>query len=573
MNSRQGLLFVFVHVIFLASGCTHNATPPPTTPVQVSTPSEPHEMSKETIERVKAATVLVLNYEGDTLLSTGSGFCLDDPRYVVTNFHVVGGWFNNVNRCKVVFHPGTDDEQRVTVDAERIYTLPDPEKDDESPVPTDLALLELPRKVVEPLKLGASEDLMETQNVWAFGFPHGLDILTINESKLPSPTVHSLRIERMEKSGGEVTLLQIGGSPTSGNSGGPLVNASGEVVGVIVAQQRDTSIVYAIPTARLKALLELKPRRSDGDGTSTEEARRAIQAAYDTMDTAIEREDVDACFTRVTDDYVFITKFGERKSLRQLRQEDKDWFAEAHSFTASTVIEDVTLEGGNVAQVTAKSVWSFVAHNTPTERVRAENVCTDTWIRQNGHWMLKKVLERSRQETKEPLVAERPIQEAGTHVFQDKSAWTAEASSTDNPVYDKSSGTNLYYLPEYAIDGTLTKAWGKGADGDGIEEWLKITFPSSRTVAKVGIVIGYVKHHPDFGDVFWLNNRVKKARLEFSDGSSQVWTFRDVQEMQYMEFDTPITTSFIKLTILDVYAGSKWQDTLISEIDVWGYDD
>jgi hypothetical protein len=187
--------------------------------------------------------------------------------------------------------------------------------------------------------------------------------------------------------------------------------------------------------------------------------------------------------------------------------------------------------------------------------------------------MLKKVLERSRQETKEPLVAERPIQEAGTHVFQDKSAWTAEASSTDNPVYDKSSGTNLYYLPEYAIDGTLTKAWGEGADGDGIEEWLKITFPSSRTVTKVGIVIGYVKHHPDFGDVFWLNNRVKKARLEFSDGSSQVWTFRDVQEMQYMEFDTPITTSFIKLTILDVYAGSKWQDTLISEIDVWGYDD
>ena len=169
-----------------------------------------------------------------------------------------------------------------------------------------------------------------------------------------------------------------------------------------------------------------------------------------------------------------------------------------------------------------------------------------------------------------PLVSEPkvPLPEPKTSKFEDKSSWIVKASSSRNSYYDRSSGTYIHYLPEYAVDGTLVKAWG--VRGKGIGEWIKIIFPSSRTITRIGIVPGYAKSHPRYGNLFRLNNRVKDVRLEFSDGSSVQFTFTDTESMQYINLDPPVQSQYVKIIIESIYRGTKWNDTLISEIEIWG---
>jgi serine/threonine-protein kinase len=163
-----------------------------------------------------------------------------------------------------------------------------------------------------------------------------------------------------------------------------------------------------------------------------------------------------------------------------------------------------------------------------------------------------------------------PLSEPKPFKFEDRSSWIVKASSTHNSYYDRSSGTYIHYLPEYAIDGTLVKAWG--VHGEGIGEWIKIVFPSVRTITRVGIVPGYTKSHPKYGNLFRLNNRVKGVQLEFSDGSSVQFTFTDDERMQYINLDPPVRSQYVKITIKSIYRGTKWNDTLISEVEVWGYE-
>jgi hypothetical protein len=85
-------------------------------------------------------------------------------------------------------------------------------------------------------------------------------------------------------------------------------------------------------------------------------------------------------------------------------------------------------------------------------------------------------------------------------------------------------------------------------------------------------VPGYTKSHPKYGNLFRLNNRVKGVQLEFSDGSSVQFTFTDDERMQYINLDPPVRSQYVKITIKSIYRGTKWNDTLISEVEVWGYE-
>ena len=166
--------------------------------------------------------------------------------------------------------------------------------------------------------------------------------------------------------------------------------------------------------------------------------------------------------------------------------------------------------------------------------------------------------------------------------FTDHGVWSVDASSTRQSAHDADDGHLIDYAPQNAIDGRLDTAWSKGGSNheDGIGEWLQVTFPV-RTITRIGIVTGYPKHHPKWGDVFWINNRIKNARLKFSDGSEVVCSFRDEKEMQVLILPTPVKTTFVRIIIEGVYPSSniragksekeRWHDTLIAEVAFWGY--
>src|SRR5262245_6770373 len=94
----------------------------------------------------------------------------------------------------------------------------------------------------KPLKLETSQTLRETQKIFIFGFPFGSQ-LGKNVSVNPS-SVSSLRKDSM----GVLDRVQCNGGMHPGNSGGPVVNGSGHLIGVSVAGIPGTPIVFAIPS-------------------------------------------------------------------------------------------------------------------------------------------------------------------------------------------------------------------------------------------------------------------------------------------------------------------------------------
>jgi len=143
---------------------------------------------------------------------------------------------------------------------------------------------------------------------------------------------------------------------------------------------------------------------------------------------------------------------------------------------------------------------------------------------------------------------------------------TPAASSTHRP------GVSRYYA-SYAFDAREDTAWNEGAPGPGIGEYIKATFPTPRRVTKVGVIPGYDKRHAKYGDVWVLNHRLRSARLEFSDGSAQTVDFEDRRDIQYIELSSPPLTTYVKLVIVGVYPTKQWDDTAISEIEIWGYEE
>jgi len=120
------------------------------------------------------------------------------------------------------------------------------------------------------------------------------------------------------------------------------------------------------------------------------------------------------------------------------------------------------------------------------------------------------------------------------------------------------------YGPGMATDGRWGTVWVEGAPGDGVGEWIELQLGSPVAVAKVGVVNGYGK-----GPRYRENARVREAELRFSDGSAQRIHLADSNDLQYFDL-SPNTTTAVRLTIVSVYPGTRWDDVAIGEIRLWG---
>lgn len=126
---------------------------------------------------------------------------------------------------------------------------------------------------------------------------------------------------------------------------------------------------------------------------------------------------------------------------------------------------------------------------------------------------------------------------------------------------------NFSYKPNLTLDGKMTTAWLEGVKGNGIGEWIMFSNDKPQTVSYITLYNGYLKNNTTY-----LNNgRIKKFSLEFSDGSILTYdiakvTFNESKNGYVINFDTPISTTSIKLTVLDVYNGAYYADLALSEI-------
>ncbi len=127
---------------------------------------------------------------------------------------------------------------------------------------------------------------------------------------------------------------------------------------------------------------------------------------------------------------------------------------------------------------------------------------------------------------------------------------------------------NISYDPILVSDDDVLTSWVEGGEGNGVNQWIKLEFGEDKIVRTLKLINGYSKN----SKIYYANNRVKKVKVEFEDGSSLIGDFKDgIISPQSIDIPKGIKTSYIKITILDVYAGDKYSDTAISEVISTGF--
>ena len=162
-------------------------------------------------------------------VSSGSGFILSENGYVVTNYHVV----EDASAVTVTIHDGTQyAAQLIGGDSAN-----------------DIAVLKIEAQGLPFATLGSSDDLIVGDQVVAIGNPLGELTSTLTVGYI------SARDRGVNTDGTVINMLQTDAAINSGNSGGPLFNMKGEVVGIITAKYSGTTtsgasiegIGFAIP--------------------------------------------------------------------------------------------------------------------------------------------------------------------------------------------------------------------------------------------------------------------------------------------------------------------------------------
>ena len=125
---------------------------------------------------------------------------------------------------------------------------------------------------------------------------------------------------------------------------------------------------------------------------------------------------------------------------------------------------------------------------------------------------------------------------------------------------------NMMTKREIASWSSQIRPWVEGKKGDGIGESFEfdINYPKGGLPLDIRILNGYVD--PLKPHLFKENNRIKKALLETDTGIKKEFEFRD--EVEFTQIILPSDVKHIKLTILEVYKGTKYQDTCITSVEV-----
>lgn len=167
--------------------------------------------SNQIYDQVLPSVVCVTADQGNGSASVGSGVVLTQSGYIVTNFHIIqGGVSLNVS---MLSSTANYDAKLVGYDEE-----------------LDLAVLKIEAQGLVPARLGSSDQLLVGDSVYAIGNPMGYLHGTMTEGIISSPT------RTIQVDGKDMNLLQTSAALNSGNSGGALTNAYGQVVGITSAK-------------------------------------------------------------------------------------------------------------------------------------------------------------------------------------------------------------------------------------------------------------------------------------------------------------------------------------------------
>ena len=206
-----------------------------------------YQAVRASIVRVKAISETTDDETGDTHPvvhgATGSGVVIIDRGVILTSLHVVSG----ASRVLVLFENG--------LESEATLTAAQPEN--------DLAVLQA-KQVPDDLRaatLRSAKSLIEGEHVTAVGFPYGIG------PSVSAGVISGLKREYASPDGKHHLhdLIQFDAAANPGSSGGPLVNAAGEVIGIVTAilspgdKPGFSGIAFAVPIETAAGAAGLPP--------------------------------------------------------------------------------------------------------------------------------------------------------------------------------------------------------------------------------------------------------------------------------------------------------------------------
>ena len=217
--------------------------------------SDRYNFLAETVEKVSPSVVLIERnqrvFHFGEVSSNGSGFIINEGQYVLTNAHVVG----SAQSVTIQLHDGRKLTGRVT-DTDQV---------------ADLALvkLDLPKgsEPLPSLDFGSSASLRPGEWVLALGSPLNLSntITSGVVSRVHRPTSeipnHQLQYQKPD-----MEYVQTDAAILPGNSGGPLVNLDGEVIGINV-MTAGPGVSFAVPSDFAKKFLERASKKTRSSGS------------------------------------------------------------------------------------------------------------------------------------------------------------------------------------------------------------------------------------------------------------------------------------------------------------------
>lgn len=168
--------------------------------------------------------------------SMGSGFIVDSNGYILTNSHVVGD--GEYNKISVSLIDGTSEVGEVLWFDQNL----------------DLAMVKINRTGLPVVEFGDSDKLLVGEPAVAIGNPMTLDL----ERTVTQGIISGLNRTIVFENGTVIEpLIQTDASINSGNSGGPLFNAKGEVIGINTAKMTTAEgLGFSIPINVAKPIIE-----------------------------------------------------------------------------------------------------------------------------------------------------------------------------------------------------------------------------------------------------------------------------------------------------------------------------
>lgn len=190
--------------------------------------------AQEIYQQVNPSVVLVLTQLRDGS-AVGTGVIFTEDGYIVTNCHVLEGGED----CQVILDTGEFyDAKYVGSDAD-----------------SDLAVLKINARNLPAAQFGSSDGLTVGDRVYAIGNPLGIELRGTMTDGIVSAIERDVWVDHRT-----MTLIQTNAALNSGNSGGPLINIYGQVVGInVIKMTSDYSNVeglgFAIPSAYMERIV------------------------------------------------------------------------------------------------------------------------------------------------------------------------------------------------------------------------------------------------------------------------------------------------------------------------------